>query len=130
MEQCTRHRQISAPAFTSPLITSESEKHTLNRWQTQLLRNLSVLNLPCLVQRHAPDQLGQIAAAGNGRTTAKRLKLDVADGIAVGVDSDLELHDVATGRRADESSPDVVVVLAHRADVARSFIVVNQCMTC
>jgi hypothetical protein len=77
-------------------------RHTLDRRQAKLLGNLSVLNTAGLLERHATDELGQVAAASNGRATAKGLELDVRDGVVVGVDLDLQLHDIAAGRPYQE----------------------------
>jgi hypothetical protein len=101
-------------------------RHTFDRRQAKLLCNLGVLNAAGLLERHATDELGQVAAAGNGRATAEGLELDVRDGVVVGVDLDLQLHDIAAGRGADEAGADVAVALAHAADIARVVVVVQD----
>ena len=101
-------------------------RHTLHRRQAKLLGNLSVLNTAGLLERHATDELGQVAAASNGGATAKGLELDVRDGVVVGVNLDLQLHDIAAGRGADETGADVAVALAHAADIARVVVVVQD----
>ena len=101
-------------------------EHTLNWRKTQFLCNLSVLNLASIIQAHSAHQLGEIARAGNGRTTAKSLELDVGDGVCLGVNADLELHDISAGGRTDESRADVDVLLVHGADIARARVVVED----
>ena len=101
-------------------------RRTLDRRQAKLLGNLSVLDTAGLLERHATDELGQVAAASNGRATAKGLELDVRDGVVVGIDLDLKLHDIAAGRGADETGADVAVALAHAADIARVVVVVQD----
>jgi hypothetical protein len=100
--------------------------HTLDGRETQLLGNLGVLNLACIVKAHPPDQLGQIAAAGNGGSAAKGLELDVRDAVGLGVDTDLELHDIAASWCADEAGANIEVLLVHRADIAGAGVVVKD----
>ena len=99
-------------------------RHTLDRRQAKLLGNLSVLDTAGLLERHATDELGQVAAASNGGATAKGLELDVADLVGVFVNLDLELHDIATGGGADEASANVTVTLLHGADIAGVVVVI------
>ena len=101
-------------------------RHTLDGWQAKLLSNLGVLDAAGLLEGHATDKLGQVAAAGNGRAAAEGLELDVRDGVVVGIDLDLKLHDIAAGRGADETGADVAVALAHAADIARVVVVVQD----
>ena len=61
-----------------------------------------------------------------GGAAAERLEAGVDDLAGVLVDADLQLHDVAAGRRADHAGADVVGVLVERADVARVFVVVED----
>jgi hypothetical protein len=98
---------------------------TFDRRQAQLLCNLGISHFTRLFQRHAPDQLGQIAAARDGGTTAKGLELDVGYGVCVLVDADLQLHDVAAGRSANKSGADVRVAFLHRANISRVGIVIQ-----
>lgn len=76
-------------------------KPTLDRGQAKLVGDLGVLDLGGLVERHAPDELGEVAGAGDGAAAAEGLELDVGDCLVVGVDPDLQLHDVAARRGAD-----------------------------
>lgn len=101
-------------------------RRTLDGWQAKLLGNLGVLDAAGLLEGHAADELGEVAAAGNGGATAEGLELDVGDGVVVGVDLDLQLHHVAASRGADETGADVVVALLHAADIARVVVVVKD----
>lgn len=65
---------------------------TFNGREAKLLCNLGVLDVTSLVQSHALNALGNVAAGGNGGSAAESLELDVADD-AVLADTDLELHD-------------------------------------
>lgn len=103
---------------------------TLDRGQTELLCNLGVLDAASLLKGHALDELGQVTAAGDGGTTAESLELDLADGVVVGVDTDLKLHDIAASGSADETGTDVGVVLLHAANVSGLVVVVEQCCAC
>jgi len=102
----------------------------LNRRQTQLLCNLGVLNATGLLKSHALDELGQVTAAGDGGTATKSLELDLTDGVVVGVDTDLKLHNIATSGGADETGTDVGVVLLHATDISGLAVVVEQCWQC
>lgn len=112
------------------LFFSHGSLLTLDRRQTQLLRNLGILNPGRILQSHTPHQLGQITRTCDRATAAESLELDVADGVVVGVDTDLQLHDVATCWSADESSTNVRIVLWHGADIAGTAVVVEQCWDC
>ena len=67
----------------------------LDGGQAQLLGDLGVFDLHGGVERHAADELGEVGRARDGAAAAKRLELDVRDGVGAGVDADLQLHDVA-----------------------------------
>jgi len=111
-------------------ISAEGASLTLDRRQTQLLCNLGVLNATGLLKGHALDELGQVTAAGDGGTAAESLELDLADGVVVGVNADLKLHDIAASGGADETGTDVGVVLLHATDVSGLAVVVEQCCAC
>lgn len=66
--------------------------------QTELLGNLGVLDAAGGLESHATDELGQVAARGDGGAAAKGLEFDVRDGIGIFVNTDLEFHDIATCR--------------------------------
>ena len=104
--------------------------HTLDRRQAKLLSNLGVLDATGLLEGHTLDELGQIAAAGNGTAAAESLELDLADGVVVGVDADLKLHDIAASRGADKTGTDVGVALLHATDISGLAVVVEQCCGC
>jgi hypothetical protein len=130
MEQWTIVIQLVFVVFFSRYLRGESVKLTLDGRQTQLLCNLSVLNATGLLEGHALDELGQVTAAGDGGTAAESLELDLADGVVVGVDADLKLHDIAASGGADETGTDVGVVLLHATDVSGLAVVVEQCCAC
>jgi len=111
-------------------ISAEGASLTLDRRQTQLLCNLGVLNATGLLEGHALDEFGQVTAAGDGGTAAESLELDLADGVVVGVNADLKLHDIAASGGADETGTDVGVVLLHATDVSGLAVVVEQCCAC
>jgi hypothetical protein len=129
MEQWTIVMQLVFVIFLLG-ISAERVELTLDRRQTQLLCNLSVLNATSLLEGHALDELGQVTAAGDGGTAAESLELDLADGVVVGVDADLKLHDIAASGGADETGTDVGVVLLHATDVSGLAVVVEQCCAC
>jgi hypothetical protein len=108
-------------------ISAERYRLTLDRRQTQLLCNLGVLNATGLLKSHTLDELGQVTAAGDGGTTAESLELDLADGVVVGVDADLKLHNIAASGGTDKTSTDVGVVLLHATDISGLAVVVEQC---
>lgn len=134
MEQCTTVSSVSHIhiIFSPPLIARvqgyrwNRHRLTLHRREAQLLCNLRVPDLGRVLERHAAHQLGEVAGARNGAAAAKRLELDVADGVVVRVDTDLELHDIAARGGADETSADISVGLGHGADIARAVVVVEQ----
>jgi hypothetical protein len=130
MEQWTIVIQLVFVVFFSRYLRGESVKLTLDGRQTQLLCNLGVLNATGLLEGHALDELGQVTAAGDGGTAAESLELDLADGVVVGVDADLKLHDIAASGGADETGTDVGVVLLHATDVSGLAVVVEQCCAC
>lgn len=99
---------------------------TLDWRQTKLLGDLGVLDAAGLLEGHATDKLGQVAAAGDGGSAAEGLELDVGDGVVIGVDLDLQLHHIAASRGADKTSADVVLALAHATDIARVVVVVEN----
>lgn len=101
-------------------------KRTLDRRQTELLGNLGVLDPVRIIETHAPDELGQVAAGGDGRAASKSLEFDVGNLVGLGVDSDLQLHDIAARRSADESRPNIQILLVHGADIARLRVVVQD----
>lgn len=104
----------------------EEREHTLHRRQTQLLRHVGVLDFPSLIKRHATDQLGQVAARRDSAATAKCLEHDVVDLACILVHTDLQLHDIATGRGADEAGANVLVALLEGADVPRVVVVIQD----
>jgi len=93
--------------------------------QAQLLGYLRVPDGSRLLQAHSLHSLRHVRRAGNGRTTAKSLELDIRDDALV-VDPDLELHDVTAGGSADQAGADVHVSLGERAYVSWVFVVVNH----
>jgi hypothetical protein len=103
------------------------ESLTFDRWQAKLLCNLRVLDPRGILQSHTADQLGQIARTGDGASTTERLELDVADGVVVGVDANLQLHDVAACRSADKSSADIIIGLGHGTDISWAVVMIKQC---
>lgn len=100
--------------------------HTLDGRQAELLGNLSVLDLAGIIEAHAADKLGQVAARGDGRAAAKSLELDLGDLLCLRVDSDLQLHDIATSRSANEAGADVSIALVHGADISWPRIVIQH----
>ncbi len=82
---------------------------TFHWWQAQLPRNLRITDFPRVLQGHAPHELGQITAARDGATASKGLELDIADGVVIRINADLEFHDVATCGSSNKPSADVGV---------------------
>ena len=106
------------------------EQLTLDGRQTQLLCDFGVLDAAGLLEGHALDELGEVAAAGDGGTATEGLELDFADGVVVGVNADLELHHITAGGGADETGADVAVCLHHASDISGLAVVVEQCCEC
>lgn len=96
----------------------------LDRGQTELLRDLGVLDARGVVERHAVHELRHVAGRGDGGPAAKGLELDVLYHAGLVVDADLQLHHVAARGRADEPGPHVRRRLVERAHVARVRVVV------
>jgi hypothetical protein len=111
-------------------LSFEDGKLTLDRRQTKLFRDLCVLNPCSILKRHTADQLGQVTRTGDRAAATESLELHIADGVVVGVDTDLQLHDVAACGSADETGTDISVGLRHGADIARLAVVVEQCCEC
>lgn len=124
IEQCTSHCQ-SLPRIQC--VDSKGTRLTLYGWQTQFFRDFGVLDPASLLESHATYELSQIAGAGDGTAATESLELDIADGVAILIDTDLKLHDISAGGSAYESSSDVDICLGHRADIARIAVVVEQC---
>ena len=124
MEQWT----VSVSTFWR--IYREDEKLTLDRRQAELLCDLGVLDPRSILKCHTADQLGQITRTGDRAAATESLELDVADGVVVGVDTDLQLHDVAACGSADKTGTDVSVGLRHGTDIARLAVVVEQYCKC
>jgi hypothetical protein len=59
------------------------------------------------------------------RAAAEGLELGVLDQ-AVRANLDLQLHDIAAGRRADQTGADVLGILVERPDVAGVLVVIDQ----
>src|SRR6266849_6864431 len=62
--------------------------------------------------------------AGNRGAAAKSLETSFLDDLRFRIDAHLQLHDVATFRSADESSPDVGVFFRKTSDVAGIVVVI------
>ena len=103
----------------------ERERHTFHRRQAQLPRNLRVLDLPRLLQRHPPHQLGHVARTRDRAPAPESLEFHIRDRVRGRVDLDLQLHDVAACGGPHESCAHVRGALGHRADVARGGVVVE-----
>ncbi len=97
----------------------------LDRRQGQLLDDLGVLDPARLVEGLALHPLGDERRRGDRRAAAEGLELRVLDH-ALLVDLDLQLHDVAAGRRADHAGADALVALVERPDVARVLVVLDD----
>lgn len=108
----------------------KSGKLTLDRRQAKLLCDLCVLDPRGILEGHTANQLGQVTRTGDRATATEGLELDIANGVVVGVDTDLQLHDVAACGRANETGANVSVGLGHGADIARAAVVVEQCCEC
>src|SRR6267143_593694 len=89
-----------------------------------LLGDLRVLDGERLVDRLALHPLGDQRGRGDGGPAAERLEPGVLD-LAVVADLDLETHDVAAGRRADQAGAHVRVALIQRPDVPRVLVVIQ-----
>lgn len=68
----------------------------------------------------------EVAAAGNGGSAAEGLEFHIGNGVVLGVDADLELHDITASGCTDETCADIEVVLRHRTDVSGVAVVVKQ----
>lgn len=110
----------------APLLGVEESVNirTLDRRQTQLSGNLRIPDFARILKRHSSHEFRQIRTTRNCASASKCLELHVGDGVACGVDFDLQFHDVATGWSTDEPCTDVERGLVHGADIARRGIVV------
>ena len=78
-----------------------------------------VLDLQRFVHGLALHPLGGQRRRCDRRAAAEGLELGVFDDVGLRIDLDLQLHDVAALRRADQAGADFGAVLVERADVAR-----------
>src|SRR5581483_5845984 len=106
-------------------VLGEDRAVDLDRRQRQLLDDVRVLDRHHLVDGLALHELGHVARAGDRASAAEGLELGVFDDALV-ADLELQLHDVAALRRADDAGADVRIVLRERADVPRVRIVVED----
>src|SRR5512145_2008820 len=97
----------------------------LDRRQREMLRDLGVLDRCRLVDALTLDPFGDERTRSDGRAAAERLELRVLDDPFPG-HLDLQLHDVAARRRADQSRADAWIILVERAHIARVLIVVDD----
>src|SRR6185436_4589667 len=93
--------------------------------KAQLGDDVGVLDRQRLVDGLALQPFRRQARARDRGAAPERLELRVVDDAGRGVHLDLQLHDVAALRRADEAGADIRIVFRHRADVARVFVVVD-----
>ena len=82
----------------------------LDGWELQVLGDVLVLNLDGILDVHTLQELSRVRAASNSGTASKRLEHGFLD-LAIIVDFDLELHDIATSGSANKSSTDVLILL-------------------
>src|SRR4029077_16001883 len=80
---------------------------------------------PGLVLPLALAPRGEGRARCDRRTATEGLELGILDQ-PVGADLDLQLHDVAASRRADQPGADVLGTLVERPDVAGILVVIDQ----
>jgi len=73
----------------------------------------------------ALNPLGGEGAGGDGRAAAEGLEFGVFDDLGLGVDADLEAHDIAALGCADEAGANFRRALIERADVAGMFVVID-----
>src|SRR6185369_14034577 len=90
-----------------------------------LLDDLRVLDAHRLVDGHPLDPLGGQRRRRDRRAAAEGLELGVLDD-AVVADLELQLHDVAAGRRADQPGTYAGIVLLEAPDVARVLVVLQD----
>src|SRR5262245_25722803 len=94
--------------------------------QPQLVDDVRVLDLRGLVHRPPLEPLGGEARGGDGTTAAECLELGVLDDPGVEVDLDLQLHDVAAFRCADQYRPVAREFLGEGPDIARVAVVIDN----
>jgi hypothetical protein len=124
IEQCTTSSQYNSCTY---VLLWPVDVLTFDRRQAKLFRNLRILDPRRVLQGHTTDQFGQVARTSDGASAAKRLELDVADGVVVGVDANLQLHDIAACRSTNKSSADIGISLGHRTDIPRTVVMIKQC---
>jgi len=120
MEQCT----VPRPSASFPI--PSTLQLTFHRRQTQLLCNFRIPNPPRLLQRHPLHQFRQIARTSDGTPAPKRLELDIRDALRRRVHANLQLHNVAARRRANQASADIDIRLGHAAHVSGSLVVIDD----
>lgn len=70
--------------------------------QTQLLRDILVLDLSSFLERQTQYTFSHVGRRGDGASAAESLEFDVGDDTVV-ADADLELHDIAAAIQQKQS---------------------------
>src|ERR1700691_5092891 len=106
-------------------IFREHRAVNLNGRQSQLFHNVGVLDLHRFCDRLALNPLGGERGRGDGGTTAEGLELCFFDYLGLRIDADLQTHDVAALRGADQTRAYFRLALIHLAHVPRIVVVIN-----
>ena len=107
-------------------VFSEYGTVNLHRRKAQFLHDIRVLDLQGFRDRLALNPLCGQAGAGDGAAATEGLELRVLDNFGLGIDLDLQLHDVTALRGTDQAGPDVRVLLRKSADVARIVVMIDN----
>src|ERR1700710_816288 len=98
----------------------------LDRGETEFFGNLSVLDLTSFIKAQTTDTFSHETAAGNGRTAAKSLELNIGNLASNIIHFNLKLHNITTSRSTDETGANRRVHLIHGTNISWSFVVVND----
>ncbi len=106
-------------------VLGEDGAVNLYRRKSELFDDVGIGDGEGFSYRFALDPLGGERAGGDGRAAAEGLELGVFDDLGLGVDANLETHDVAALGCADEAGAYFGRALIERADVAGILIVID-----
>src|SRR5262249_19732396 len=106
-------------------VLGEDRAVDLHGWEGELLYDLRVLDRHDLVDALALHQLGDEARARDRAAAPEGLEAGVLDDPVVAA-LELQLHDVAALRGADDPGTHVRLVLVERADVAGIGVVIEH----
>ena len=88
--------------------------------------NVGVLDVHCIFDIHAFDQLSRITGGGDGRTATESLENRFFDGAIILVDLNLEFHDIPTRGCSYETCSNICSFFIHRTHISGVLVVVQN----